>query len=391
MYGEHLKRNKQNKRDYTRGITLVALVITIVILIILATVTVNVAFGDGGLIEQAKLAAEDTANSIYDEEASLANLTAYLNEQLGGVQNPNTNEIEDPNPPDEPVIPGPTPEPEGGGTAMTDMTNGVIEIKWLEGNTNKVASEPNPPAIKTSGLPEGTTMEQVVFDEGNQEWIAGTEYSYVPGTGSNDNNASEWANARVTQQINGENVESYFVWIPRYAYRIIYFDSADSKKAYQEGTLTEEEAKANGKIIGYSDSRGIVDAEGKEIESITSESNSPKTMVSEDYFMTHPAFMDGTSTGFENGEWNEELTGIWIGKYEAARSDTAGSTQGSATTIKVQPGVTSFRTIIIGNMYTYAKAYSTELKSHMLKNSEWGAVAYLTESKYGRNGTEIRI
>ena len=27
----------------------------------------------------------------------------------------------------------------------------------------------------------------------------------------------------------------------------------------------------------------------------------------------------------------------------------------------------------------------------MLKNSEWGAVAYLTESKYGRNGTEVSI
>ena len=27
----------------------------------------------------------------------------------------------------------------------------------------------------------------------------------------------------------------------------------------------------------------------------------------------------------------------------------------------------------------------------MLKNSEWGAVAYLTESKYGRNGTEVTI
>ena len=84
MYREHLKRSKQDKKDYTRGITLVALVITIVILIILATVTVNVAFGDGGLIDQAKLAAEKTANSIYDEEASIANLTAYLNEQLGG-------------------------------------------------------------------------------------------------------------------------------------------------------------------------------------------------------------------------------------------------------------------------------------------------------------------
>ena len=42
-------------------------------------------------------------------------------------------------------------------------------------------------------------------------------------------------------------------------------------------------------------------------------------------------------------------------------------------------------------MYTYAKAYSANLNSHMLKNSEWGAVAYLTESKYGRNGTEVTI
>ena len=40
-------------------------------------------------------------------------------------------------------------------------------------------------------------------------------------------------------------------------------------------------------------------------------------------------------------------------------------------------------------MYTYSLEYSTELQSHMLKNSEWGAVAYLTESTYGRNGTEI--
>ena len=78
------KATMKIKQKNEKGITLVALVITIVILIILATVTVNVAFGDGGLIDQAKLAAEITANSIYDEEASIANLTAYLNEELGG-------------------------------------------------------------------------------------------------------------------------------------------------------------------------------------------------------------------------------------------------------------------------------------------------------------------
>ena len=190
----------------------------------------------------------------------------------------------------------------------------------------------------------------------------------------------KWANAKVT--ING--IDSYFVWIPRYAYRIIYFKDSTSKTAYQEGTLTEADAVASGKIIGYSDSRGIVDASGKKISGVTS---TTKTMVSEDYFMAHPAFINDVDAG----GWSSELTGIWVGKYESARSDTNGSTQGGATTIKVQPGQTSFRdiTITMGNMYTYSKAYSTDLKSHMLKNSEWGAVAYLTESTYGRNGTEI--
>ena len=66
-----------------------------------------------------------------------------------------------------------------------------------------------------------------------------------------------------------------------------------------------------------------------------------------------------------------------------------GSIQGSARTLKVQPNVISYVGVSIANMYTYSKAYAPNLESHMLKNSEWGAVAYLTESKYGRNRTEI--
>ena len=358
----------------SKGITLVALVITIVILIILATVSINIVLGEGGLIQQSKIAKEMTLNSTIAEEESLNELmTQYANIMAGGSETT----------PPESFEPQPTPEPPTGGTEMEDATNGIIEIKWLSGTSNNVIEEPNAPVIKTD-LPSGTTMEQVVFDEGSQEWIAGTEYSYTPGTGTNDNTASKWANAKVTK----DGIASYFVWIPRYAYRIIYFDSAESKQAYQNGTLTEEDAVTGGKIIGYSDSRGIVDAQGRKIAGVES---TTKTMVSEDYFMVHPAFMNGTVSNFENGEWNNELAGIWIGKYETARSDTEGATDGSATTLKVQPGVTSFRTITIGNMYTYSLAYDTNLKSHMLKNSEWGAVAYLTESKYGRNGIEIGI
>ena len=213
-------------------------------------------------------------------------------------------------------------------------------------------------------------MEQVVYDEGNNAWIAGTEYSYLPGTGSSDNTASHWANARVTK----DGIDSYFVWIPRYAYRIIYFDNAESKKAYQEGTLTEEAAVAEEKIIGYSDSRGIVDREGKKIESVASTTH---TMVSEDYFMVHPAFTDEE----ENGGWDSQIAGIWIGKYEVSLANKADGTnivtndEGTGDillsahtdkTIVTKPGYSSWRYITVGNSYTNALAYASDLESHML-------------------------
>ena len=410
MYREHLKRSKQDKKDYTRGITLVALVITIVILIILATVTVNVAFGDGGLIDQAKLAAEKTANSIYDEEASIANLTAYLNEQLGG------GEILPPEDTEPPVITSftetevtensitveTTATDNSGGalkyeyriesgsyatggttyqfTGLTADTEYTLEVKVTDGvglsDTETITVTTDKEALPTDGTfntdkgvntPNiGANMELVVFDEGTSEWEkdeTNSGYSYIDTSESGKENKSEWANAKVTTQVNGENVESYFVWIPRYAYKINGKNDIDI--VFIKGTGTE--AAEEGKTCKYADDSTL--------------------NTSTDYII-HPAFTTNEDLG---GGWENELPGIWIGKYEAARSDTIGATQGSATTIKVQPGVTSFRSITIGDMYTYAKAYSTELKSHMLKNSEWGAVAYLTESKYGRNGQEVSI
>ena len=57
--------------------------------------------------------------------------------------------------------------------------------------------------------------------------------------------------------------------------------------------------------------------------------------------------------------------------------------------IRVEQNKSSWQYATIDNQYTSAKSYNTNLNSHMLKNSEWGAVAYLTESKYGRNGEEV--
>ena len=141
--------------------------------------------------------------------------------------------------------------------------------------------------------------------------------------------------------------------------------------------------------MGYSDSRGIVTVEGKRVDSINSASNTTHTMVSRDYFMPHPAFLDGTENEFENGEWDEELEGIWVGKFENSKTNATSTSAGNTSIIKVQPGVKGWRYVDIENMNAYSIAYCEELQSHVLKNSEWGAVAYLTESAYGRNGTEI--
>ena len=106
----------------------------------------------------------------------------------------------------------------------------------------------------------------------------------------------------------------------------------------------------------------------------------------------HPAFC-GESVGYDNGSWSNAISGLWVAKYEMSRTGATSSSAGSGynTTFLSVPKVQSARSITIGNMYNVAKSYDSSKESHLMKNSEWGAVAYLTQSQYGRNGNEIDI
>ena len=73
------------KNSTQRGITLVALVITIVILIILATIAIQFAFGENGLINRAQDAKEYYANDTSYTDESLANVESYINGIIGGT------------------------------------------------------------------------------------------------------------------------------------------------------------------------------------------------------------------------------------------------------------------------------------------------------------------
>ena len=90
-------------------------------------------------------------------------------------------------------------------------------------------------------------------------------------------------------------------------------------------------------------------------------------------YYTHPAFTFG----------NTEVNGIWVGKFE---------TGGTATAPLIKPNISSLRNQTVSAEFTTAQIFGTStygmtsnVDAHMMKNSEWGAVAYLSHSRYGAN------
>ena len=102
--------------------------------------------------------------------------------------------------------------------------------------------------------------------------------------------------------------------------------------------------------------------------------------------MTHPAFL-----AFDT---DSSITkGIWVGKFETGYKEAtseAGAQQnpnngmnGTPDKVIIKPNVYSWRGIQIANAYWTSYNYKREYDSHMMKNTEWGAIAYLQHSKYG--------
>ncbi len=186
-----------------------------------------------------------------------------------------------------------------------------------------------------------------------------------------DYSTKRWANAvlltseaalryDVGDVIKEEDIESYFVWIPRYKYKLWNVNQAS-------GVLD---------AASESVSRTIdIVFETKDVEASTGTQN--------DEWLTHPAFT------------NFDVNGLWVGKFETGyKGATTLSEVGVANSsdkIIVKPNVVSFSYAnSLKNIFNIAYNYNRALDSHMMKNTEWGAVAYLSHSNYGINA-RVRI
>jgi len=269
--------------------------------------------------------------------------------------------------------------------------NGMrVQLKYqtkADGSYDEIAKVNTP---DTSKLPEETT-KYVKWNNNNEqitETIPENWYNYERG---------EWANIKST----ANELEAYWVWIPRFAYKLP-----------ESSTAKEIEVifiKGTGKT-------GVL-ADGTEVEcyyttdtAITTDGSglySKKAAGAEEKWIIHPAFWwDNDSDGVM--DVGEQLAGIWVGKYESSSSTpTATDGGGNVTNLQVQikPNVSSWRSIQVANMFTVCENIkkvggvignnSNEIDTHMMKNMEWGAVAILSQSKYGvfnpqsKNGGQV--
>ena len=178
----------------------------------------------------------------------------------------------------------------------------------------------------------------------------------------------EWANAVILKDesitynngdtIPEDNIESYFVWIPRYKYQI--FDEGN----YTSLTSIEDKTQTINAVFENKD---------------TTSSNE----TTKGDWLTHPAFTSFDSNGF------------WVGKFEtgydkATSTTTAEVNSVDTSKIIIKPNVYSWRNMTVGNMFKNSYDYQRSLDSHMMKNTEWGAVAYLQHSAYGSQSS-VRI
>ena len=355
-------------RKKNKGITLIALVITIIVLLILAGVSIATLTGDNGILTRASDAKEQTEIAEIKEQIQ----TDILGEQAGnqgdisdGVLKSILKKYGEINyDEDGTTIKSITTTKGNYEIAIGDIWTGTTTIS-KDGSWN---GKVNTPKIDGTGLTavywNGSEWVELTSASSQEEW--NNWYNY-----SNQN----WANAKSADG-------SMWVWIPRYEYRI--------------------------------------DTSNKTISVNFVEIGAPTT----DGYTLHPAF----GTDINNGGWSEELPGFWVAKYAAgyqnataeeetktvqysnlAYTELNGYTSNFLETNLVKGTTKLSYPVFKANTYAYniisvgdawllaqeidnADMYGlSNVDSHLVKNSEWGAVAYLTHSQYGVDGNSTNM
>ena len=200
-----------------------------------------------------------------------------------------------------------------------------------------------------------------------------------------------YQSAKVGTEISMDAINTMFVWIPRYKYKVWNYNLDGSvATSPQEIEITFEKAvETTGEIKCENTITGET-KDNSEVCKVNETECTDSTCNGKTY--THPAFTFG----------NAEQTGIWISKFEVSMPTNTichetptrenCNLENEIINPIIKPNVKARTHTSVGffdrdirsmndngNMYGFNKTDDP----HMIKNTEWGAVAYLSHSKYG--------
>ena len=267
------------------------------------------------------------------------------------------------------------------------------------------------PTLDTSGAnkPELTSnMIPVYYDEANNSWKKADASNLDEFNIWYNYDKKMWANAVTVSTANRDtylkasagttipitDINTMWVWIPRYTYT--YFKSSTP----QEINIKFEKRTNSSGTIKCVPAINQKDSDGNIISQKCTDSKNTSLKVGVSTY-THPAFTFGSN----------ELTGLWVGKFENSAVDIPTSPITTDSTIIIKPDLVSLKYKDISymfkdirqmeasnNIYGFKQNTNTtfnwdgtltndnnNIDIHMMKNNEWGVVAYLSHSKYGIN------
>ena len=207
------------------------------------------------------------------------------------------------------------------------LAEGMIPIKWNGSNWVKANS---------------TNSNNDWYDYVNKKWAN----AVMVNASSRDN----YMTADEGTTIKEDDVLAYYVWIPRYKYQLFNVNSEEMDPILID---VQFESKTTAKSVGSSNGE----------------------------YLTHPAFTFGDA----------ELDGIWVGKFDTSGTADNPTIKAGLDGLGYKDVSTKFATsqkFASGTTYL-TQTGASQIDAHMMKNTEWGAVAYLKQSKYGLGLTDI--
>ena len=265
-------------------------------------------------------------------------------------------------------------------TENGSYTGHLTDLAGNKGSCTAVVTnvtQANEPALDEGMIPvyydENTeTWKKADENNGNNNWYNYNDKKWANSVTVTNDTRSKYKSASIGTEIPMDDILTMQVWIPRYKYKVWNYNADGTKTSNPQEIeiVFESETEKTGEITCTDTISGT---DGAKSESCKINNTACTDSTCNNKYYTHPAFTFG----------EEELKGFWIGKFELTGTISRITTKPNLTSITNQR-VGDFSTNIMkmndsGNIY----GLSATTDTHMIKNMEWGATAYLSHSKYG--------